>query len=141
MGRGAFSPLSVEAPNEKVEMGYAHILWIYNDALQSGRSDVARLKAAVGEAICELCTPPERFETPRRWRQKDWAPIECNGNAAHHAAILHSSDRGLFIWIGNGLRDIKRLDREDLQVAKLLLDEELATRTKRDAGEEARRMS
>lgn len=107
-------------------MGQAHILCVREDALTLSKPP--DLTAQVGEAVVRLCIKPEMHWTESGSRPTNWARVGACENGIEHADEVHSSDRRLYLWIGNCLRPIHEVKKEELEAAEELLREELRRR-------------
>ena len=86
------------------------------------------LTAQVGEAVIRLCIEPETHWTESGMRPTTWARVGACENAIEHADEVHSSDQRLYLWIGNCLRPIHRVEKHELEAAEKLLREEVRRR-------------
>jgi hypothetical protein len=110
-------------------MGYAHVIWIYNDALDGvpkGGDERDKLRAAVGEAILAVAS--------QEGQQNVSAEVLNHGNAVNLCDTIHSSADRLYLWSRNCLRTLSELDDEDLEISKRLVDEELEKRAAKQRG-------
>ena len=108
-------------------MGQAHILCVREDALTLSKPPVD-VPTEVGEAVVRLCMKPEMHWTESGLRPTTWGRVGPCENGIEHADEVHSTDRRLYLWIGNCLRPIHEVKREDLEAAEELLREELRRR-------------
>jgi hypothetical protein len=72
-------------------MGYAHILWIYEDGIKDD-NDREDLQKVLGEAVIKVCLCPDYAPTPKGRRRITRHPVRCHNNCVNHAAALHNSD-------------------------------------------------
>lgn len=104
-------------------MGYSHIIWVNDDPLSIEPPPAEELKAALGEAVFEIISPHYVLISGKPQRN-DSAPIFSSMDAVNYCDEVHSSDARLFLWFGNCLRPLKRLeDRELLVCQEMILDE------------------
>jgi hypothetical protein len=110
-------------------MGYAHVIWIYDDALDGipeVGSERDKLRSAVGEAVLVVASQEG---------QKNASGEVLNyGNAVNLCDTIHSTADRLYLWSGNCLRTFSELDADDLEICKRLVDEELKKRAAGNQG-------
>ena len=110
-------------------MGYAHVMWIYDDALDGipkvgGERD--KLRSAVGEAVLAVAS--------QEGRKNVSAEVLHHGNAVNLCDTIHSTADRLYLWSRNCLRTFSELGDADLETCKRLVDEELKKRAAGNQG-------
>lgn len=102
-------------------MGYAKIIYIYEDGISSAqysRSNWDDLKSDVGNATLEAC-----FGSGKAQVKNHFNCINCCGE-------VHSADSNLYLWFGNCLRSIYSLNDKDFEIVEKLVLEERLKRNK-----------
>jgi hypothetical protein len=95
-------------------MGYAKILWIYEDGIRHSSDDLAE---EVGNAVLGVCMGGAKSSAVRN-----------HSNCVNLAGETHSTDAQVYLWVGNCLRPAYQLDDERLELAAQLIDEIKAQR-------------
>jgi hypothetical protein len=103
-------------------MGYAKILFLFEDAVrdaQSSETEFARLVPIVGDAVLNLCVRPQNYWDINASRMAELRSraVGPMGNAVNLAGTLHSSDSEVFLWHRNGLRSLSELSPAQLELA------------------------
>jgi hypothetical protein len=90
-------------------MGYAKILWIYEDGIRHPSDD---LSERVGDAVLNVCT-----------RGAKSAPVGNHNNCVNLAGEAHSTDTQVYLWVGNCLRPTYQLDDGRIELTAELIRE------------------
>jgi hypothetical protein len=117
-------------------MGYAHLLWIYEDGIRHVEQypeDAPKYREAIGAAVLKLCLEPAMMQTPQGIQPVTHEPIFNQGNCVNHAATLHSTDEQVFIWARNRPRTLDQLNDDEIDGAKRLFDALYERRKNRSA--------
>ncbi len=88
-------------------MGYAKLLWIYEDGIRHPSDD---LSERVGDAVLNVCT-----------RGAKSAPVRNHNNCVNLAGEAHSTEAQVYLWVGNCLRPIYQLDDDRIELAAELI--------------------
>jgi len=108
-------------------MGQKHILWVIED----GISRTKEKPEALGEAVLKVCLNPDFAPTPDgQGLERVWWRSVLGVSCVNWVDDVHQSDIRLYLWGGNCLRPIRKLDDEDLEQAAALLQEEIERRAK-----------
>jgi len=108
-------------------MGYKHIVWVNEDGM---RQKTAGLEQAFGQALLKVCLNPDYAHAPEGPERVWWADVGNHGGCINWVDEVHQSDSRLYLWDGNCLRPLRKLDDEALQQAAALLQEEIKRRAK-----------
>jgi hypothetical protein len=79
----------------------------------------------------------EELESLRRQREErriSSAPVGNMINAIEYCDEVHSTDARLYLWLGNCLRPLHKLDAEDLETVARLVKDERERRASEEAG-------
>lgn len=107
-------------------MGQAHLICVRDDGLKF--SPPTDLPTQVGAAVVHMCTATEVYFPADRGTPGKVAAIGAMTNCIEHVDHVHSSDRRLYLWIGNCLRPLHEVNVDDLHVAQELLAAEMQCR-------------
>lgn len=100
-------------------MGYAHIIWVYDDGIRDAehsKDHRNRLRSEVGEAVLQVS-----LGGPRGVKS---ANVLGHGNCVNRSDEVHSTDARAYLWSGNCLTPLHRLDDEDFAILSRLVSEE-----------------
>jgi hypothetical protein len=106
-------------------MGYANIVFVYDDAIQAAKSpeeERKRYEAEVGAAIIRVCLSPDFEPTPDGMKRIVDARVFNCSNGVNWVDEVHSSETQVYAWKGNCLRPITELDHDELNEIKDIVD-------------------
>lgn len=109
-------------------MGYAHILYIYNDGIRDAGRDLEtlhRMIAAVGAGVLKVSLFPEKERTGDRFTRVKDCEVLNHGNCINWVDEVHSRAQRLYWWDRNYLRPLRELGYEELLQVKAVVDEAL----------------
>lgn len=112
-------------------MGYAKILWIYEDGIQDAdRSPEgwSRLRPEVGEAVLKVCLDQSRDAEGQRIHSSH--AVGPHSNCVNYVDEVHSTHERLYLWVANCLRPLEQLDEDELSAAERALRKERERRAK-----------
>lgn len=105
-------------------MGYAIVLWIYEDAIRDCERSTEiweRCRPDIGEAVLQVCIGGQHGVKS--------APIRNHGNAVNRFGALHSTWLTPIVWSGNRLAHLSRLDDKEFESLYEEIQEERKRRT------------
>ena|SRR5215471_13133796 len=105
-------------------MGYAHVLWVYDDALRQEGID-----SDLGAAILKVCSNPDFESTAEGKKFIRDVPVRAHGNAVNWVDDPYSSDERVYFWSENCLRRITELEERHLERIRSLVEAELSSRS------------
>ncbi len=103
-------------------MGYAHVLWIYEDAVRhSDNESEDRLAMEVGRAVLAACRERRGGTTPR--------PFSVFGfsNAVNWVDRVDAGERTVYAWSGNRLAPMEHLDAAEREALTASLGDDPAS--------------
>ena len=106
-------------------MGYARLIWIYEDALEDvapGDERWESLQSELGEGILKLIQDVRSYAVPGGKRRTSQS-LGHTSNAINYCDEVHSSDDRLYLWSGNRLVPLQKADPDELPLAQKLLEE------------------
>ncbi len=100
-------------------MGYAHIIWVYDDGIRDAKHSKGRwdrLRSEVGEAVLQVSLGgPSGVKS---------ANVLGHGNCVNRSDEVHSTDVRAYLWSGNCLTPLHRVDEDDFAILSRLVSEE-----------------
>jgi hypothetical protein len=112
-------------------MGYTNILLVRDDAIRDAKSSNEvrkKLETEIGAGVIKVCLHPDYEPTEAgNLRIRDAALLN-HGNGLSWVEEVHSSERGVYAWMGNCLRSIADLSDEELAVIKEMVDQQTSSR-------------
>ena len=106
-------------------MGLANILVVRDDAIHNvGNSEAERKRydAVLGAAVLKLCLDPDYERTEKGPQRVTDAGVVNHTNGVTWVDEIHSTDRGVYVWMRNCLRPIAELNKEELTIIKDTVD-------------------
>jgi hypothetical protein len=97
-------------------MGYAYIIWVYDDGIgyaKHSKDAWARLRSEVGEAVLKVSLGGVKS-----------AAVLGHGNGVNRCDEVHSTDTRAYLWSRNCLTSLHRLKDEDFTILSRLVSEE-----------------
>ena len=102
-------------------MGYAYIIWVYDDGIRDAKPSTdywGRLRTEVGEAVLQVSL-----------RHVKSAAVLGHGNCVNRADEVHSTSERAYLWSRNCLTPLDRLKDGDFALLSRLVSEEHQRRT------------
>lgn len=90
-------------------MGYAKIIWIYEDGIRHPSENLSKL---VVDAVLDVCLNGAKS-----------FPVRNHSNCVNFCDEVHSIDAQVYLWVGNCLRPIYKLDEDRLDLAAQLISD------------------
>ncbi len=84
-------------------MGYAHVLWIYEDAVRNANESDERLAMEVGRAVLAACRERRGGATPRPFS------VFSFSNAVNWVDRVDAGAKAVYAWSGNRLAPMEHL--------------------------------
>jgi len=110
-------------------MGYKHIVWVNEDGINKKTQKIENLEQALGQALLKVCMNPEYASTPDGPERVWWVDVGNCGGCINWVDEVHQQDSRLYLWEGNCLRALQKVDDAALQQAAALLQEEIERRS------------
>jgi hypothetical protein len=106
-------------------MGVTNIVIVRDDAIHKAESSEAeriKYETEIGAAVIKLCLDPDFEPTANGQERIIDAAVFNHSNGVTWVDQIHSSDRQVYAWIGNCLRPIAELNKDELAVIKDIVD-------------------
>lgn len=110
-------------------MGYSKILWVYEDGVRAASDSQEtwdKLRPVVGDAVLKVCTEVVIDD------DRISAHVLNYSNCVNLCDEAHSTEAKLYLWAGNCLRPITKLNDESFAAVEQLVRDE-AERRKAEA--------